>query len=203
MVTHTTRRSPRSSTARTCGSDSTSSNGPSPGTTTASRVERSHQRRGSPAGSPPSAVASSPTSARARFSSIPCRGRGGALVGSSPIRIRSAVFGPIPGTDSSRPAAAASRNPASVRTPSAFPSSRIRLGESPSRRPTPTSSGIASASSSRSSASSPVSTSSRRRASIPGPIPASSRARPARTSAATSAGVERISSAARRYARTV
>ena len=41
-----------------------------------------------------------------------------------------------------------------------------------------------------SSASSPVSTSSRSRASIPGPIPASSRARPARTSAATSAGVD-------------
>ena len=37
----------------------------------------------------------------------------------------------------------------------------------------------------------------------PGPIPASSRTRPARTSASTSAGVDRISSAARRYARTV
>ena len=49
----------------------------------------------------------------------------------------------------------------------------------------------------------PVSTSSRSRASIAGPIPRSSRTRPCRTSSATGAGVARISSAARRYARTL
>ena len=41
------------------------------------------------------------------------------------------------------------------------------------------------------------------RASIDGPTPRSSRTRPCRTSSATGAGVARISSAARRYARTL
>ena len=53
------------------------------------------------------------------------------------------------------------------------------------------------------STSPPVSTSSRRRVSIADPIPRSSRTRPVRTSSATGAGVARISSAARRYARTL
>ena len=117
--------------------------------------------------------------------------------------IRAAVFGPIPGTLSSLPSAAASCSSGSVLIPSACPSSRIRFVETPSSAATPTSSGSACASSSSSSAIRPVSTSSRSRVSIPGPIPASSRTRPWRTSAATSAGVERIMSAARRYARTV
>ena len=46
--------------------------------------------------------------------------------------IRIAVFGPIPGTLSSRPAAAASRSSGSVLIPSACPSSRIRFAERPS-----------------------------------------------------------------------
>ena len=50
---------------------------------------------------------------------------------------------------------------------------------------------------------SPVSTSSRSRASMLGPIPRSRRARPDATSSATGTGVARITSAARRYARTV
>ena len=70
-------------------------------------------------------------------------------------------------------------------------------------RPSPISPGTSSRSSSRSSAISPVSTSSRNRPAIPGPIPRSSRTRSVRTSAVTGAGLERIVSAARRYARTV
>ena len=92
--------------------------------------------------------------------------------------IRAAVFGPIPGTLSSLPAAAASRSSGSVLIPSACPSSRIRFVETPSSAATPTSSGSACASSSSSSAIRPVSTSSRSRVSMPGPIPASSRTRP-------------------------
>ena len=70
-------------------------------------------------------------------------------------------------------------------------------------RPSPTSSGETSLSSSSSSAIRPVSTSSRSLASIPGPIPRSSRTRPACTRSAIGALVSRISSAARRYARAV
>ena len=88
------RRSSRSSTATSCGSASASGRRSS-GTTTAKRVERSQARRGSPAGSPPSAAATSPTRARARFRSMPRRGR--AVASSpSPVSIRAAVFGPIP-----------------------------------------------------------------------------------------------------------
>ena len=88
-------------------------------------------RRGSPAGSPPSAVATSPTRASARFSVIPRLGRAVAS-SASPCSIRAAVFGPIPGTLSSRPSAAASRSCGSVLIPSAWPSSRIRFAETPS-----------------------------------------------------------------------
>ena len=198
----TLRSAERSSTLTIWGSRSKSSSDRASRTTTAKRVERSQARRGSPAASPPIAAAISPTSARAWLSSIPRRGRAVAR-SARPARIRSAVFGPMPGTCVSRSSSAASRRPAIVRTPSALPSSCMRFGERPSSLPTPTSSGIACSSSSRSSASSPVVTSSFRRASIPDPIPASSRTRPTRTRSATSTGVARISSAARRYARTV
>ena len=51
-----------------------------------------------------------------------CRARGRAVdSSSSPAAIRAAVFGPIPGTPSSRPAALASRSSASVAIPSAVP----------------------------------------------------------------------------------
>ena len=61
---------------------------------------------------------------------MPRRGRAVAS-SASPVSIRATVFGPIPATESSRPAAAASRSSASVLIPSAWPSSRIRLVERP------------------------------------------------------------------------
>ena len=69
-MTPTTRRSSRSSTATSCGSASASARR-SCGTTTAKWVDSSQPRRGSPAGSPPSAAATSPTRASARFRVIP------------------------------------------------------------------------------------------------------------------------------------
>ena len=135
--------------------------------------------------------------ARARLSSIPRRGRGRSSRASA-ARSFASVFGPIPGTSASRPSAAAARNSSTVRTPSACPISTALFGPKPSSRPSPTSSGATSLSSSSSSAIRPVSTSSFSRASIPGPIPRSSRARPARTRSAIGAFVSRIISAARR-----
>ena len=77
-VTPTARRSgSRSSTATISGSAakrSSTSPGRAVATTTASRSDRSHQRRGSPAATPPSAAAIPPASARARFRISPWRG---------------------------------------------------------------------------------------------------------------------------------
>ena len=116
--------------------------------------------------------------------------------------IRSAVFGPIPGTSVSRPSRAAWRSSSAVRIPSTRPISAARLALRPNSRPRPTSCGETVRSSSTSSAISPVRTSSRSFPSMPRPIPRSSRARPERTSAATGAGVALTRAAARRYART-
>ena len=138
--------------------------------------------------------------ASARLSRSPRRGRGRSPR-ASPARSFASVFGPIPGTCPNRPSAAAARNSSTVRTPSARPISAARWGPNPSSRPSPTSSGETSPSNASSSASRPVSTSSRSRASIPGPMPRRSRTRPVRTSSAIDAGVSRIVSAARRYAR--
>ena len=197
-VTPTTRRSSRSSTATICGSVLDD-----PVTDChAARRRRSGSRGRSRGADRPPARRRAPQRPRRRE---PGRGSASSRVPDARSRARRAPARSAPrssGRSQARCRACRPRRPraarASVRIPSACPSSRMRFGESPSSRPTPTSSGSAWSSSSRSSASSPVSTSSRSRASIPGPIPASSRTRPARTSAATSAGVERISSAARR-----
>ncbi len=203
-MTPIARRSERSTTETICGSDSKrSSAGPgSPVHTTANTSFESRRRRGSPAISPPSASATLSLRASAWFKSMPFRGRGRSACASAASSFAS-VFGPTPGTLFSRPAAAASRNSSTVRTPSARPISTARFGPKPSSRPSPTSSGETTLSSSSSSAIRPVSTSSFSRASIPGPIPRSSRTRPARTRSATGAFVSRIISAARRYARDV
>ena len=159
------------------------------------------QRRGSPAGSPPSASATSPASARARFRVSPRRGFGCRAARASPASICASVFGPMPGH---RVAAALPPRPLATRPACArrapAPSSRIRFGadaEQPRRAPTSSGSSLV-LELAVARASSPVSTSSRSRASIPGPIPRSSRTRPCPTSSATGAGVSRISSAARR-----
>ena len=116
-------------------------------------------------------------------------------------RIRCSVAGPIPGTRGSAPSRATRRKSSGVSTPSAAAISSIRFGETPRRRPRPTSSGRARLRSSSSSAIVPLSASSRRRAEIPGPIPRRSRSRPVRTSSMIGAFVSRIVAAARRYAR--
>ena len=90
-----------------------SSSEPSSTHTTASCSHESRQRRVSPAGSPPSASAIAPTSARAWPSSNP---RGGAGSRASASTIRASNFGPTPGTDCSRPASTAARNSAGVCT---------------------------------------------------------------------------------------
>ena len=204
-VTPTARRSSRSSTDTIEGSASNVSStgrGSTAEQTTAKSNEASAQRRGSPATSPPSAVAISSSRARALFSVRPFCGCG------LPSRSRAAssrcsVCGPMPGTDVSRPARAAVLNSSAVEISSARPISTIRFGVTPRKRPSPTSSGCTSRSSSSSSAIVPVSTSSRRRPAMPGPIPLSSWMRSAATSSAIGACVERIVSAARRYARDV
>ena len=134
---------------------------------------------------------------RDRFKVIPFGGCGFPSRSSAASR-RCSVCGPIPETDVSRPARAATRNSSAVETPSAFPISTIRFGPTPRKRPSPISSGCTSRSSSSSSAMRPVSTSSRKRVAIPGPIPRSSWTRPAATSSAIGAFVSRIVSAARR-----
>ena len=136
-----------------------------------------------------------PTRARAWSSISPGRSVGSRVSASF---TRASIFGPTPGTDRSRPASTAARNSSGVRTPSARAISTERLVVSPRKRPSPTSPGTSSRSSSRSSAISPVSTSSRSRASIPGPIPRSWRMRRVRTSSSTGTGAARIVSAARR-----
>ena len=199
IVNPRARRSSRSITATICGSASKrASTGAGSGSaqTTASCSHASRQRRVSPAGSPSSALAIAPTSARARSSSSPGWRRG---LPRERLRSRAPrVFGPTPGTARSRPAATAARNSSGVRTPSARAISTERFVVSPRKRPRPTSPGTSSRSSSRSSAISPVSTSSRSRASIPGPMPRSSRTRPDRTSGSIGTGAARIVSAARR-----
>ena len=94
--------------------------------TTASSSHESRQRRTSPAGSPSRASAMPPTSSRARSSRSPRRGRGSASRASASSS-RASVFGPIPGTVCSRPAAAASRSSSGVRMPSARAISTERL----------------------------------------------------------------------------
>ena len=165
--------------------------------TTASSSFTSRQRRGSPADLAAQSLGDPSSNSRARLSSRPRRGRARSSRASAASSFAS-VFGPMPGTSASRPAAAAARNSSTVRTPSACPISTALFGPNPRRRPSPTSSGDTSLSSSSSSAMRPVSTSSFSRASIPGPMPRSSRARPARTRSATGAFVSRIISAARR-----
>ena len=79
IVTPTARRSARSSSATICGSAAKRSStgcGSGAAQTTASHSHESRQRRTSPAGSPPSAAATAPTSSRARLSRSPSRGRG-------------------------------------------------------------------------------------------------------------------------------
>ena len=167
-----------------------------PGAATASHVQASFHRRGSPAATPPTPPAIASTRARARCRST---GRvGAATPRSNAVRIRSSVFGPMPGTWRSLPSAAAARNSSTVRMPRVLPISTARCAPIPISRPKAASWGDTVRSSSRSSSISPVSTSSTRRASMPGPIPRSSRTRPLRTRSATGAGVARISSAARR-----
>ena len=164
--------SPRaeSITATICGSAAKRSSSDASSThTTASCSHESRQRRVSPAGSPPSASAIAPTSARAWPSSNP---RGGAGSRASASTIRASNFGPTPGTDCSRPASTAARNSAGVRTSSARASSNDRFVVSPRERPRPTSPGTSSRSSSRSSAISPVFTSSTQPRLDPRPDPA-------------------------------
>ena len=76
--------------------------------TTASHSHESRQRRTSPAGSPPTAAATAPTSSRARLSRSPCLGRGRSSRASASSSSAS-VLAPIPGTSRSRPDAAAAR----------------------------------------------------------------------------------------------
>jgi hypothetical protein len=174
-VTPNARRGSRSSTETIVGSRANAASagsGSSAEQTTAKSNDVSAQRRGSPAGSPPSSPAISSSNARDRLSSMPffCGRRSRSSRSSS----RRSVCGPIPGTAVNRPARAASRNSSTVDTPSARPISTIRFGPIPRKRPRPTSSGCTSRSSSSSSAMCPVSTSSRSRAAMPGPIPRSS-----------------------------
>ena len=98
--------------------------------TTASRSQESRQRRGSPAGSPPSASAMPATSSRAVVSRM-LRGGRGSPGRASASRICSSSFGPTPGTSRRRPAAAASRNSSGVLTPSPRASSIERFAVSP------------------------------------------------------------------------
>ena len=169
-----------------------------------SACESSQPRRGSPAGSPPSAAATSPTSASARFRVIPRRGLRRAELRKPLLDPRGRLRPDSRHAAEPSSAAAASRSSGSVRDPERVPElahplrrdaeQRARRRRAPAAPAPPAR---------RARRARPVSTSSRSRVSIPGPIPASSCARPARTSAATSAGVARIRSAARRYARTV
>ena len=132
-VTPSARRSSRSITATICGSSanrSSSGAGSGAALTTASRSHESRQRRGSPAGSPPSASAIPATSSLARGRWIPRGGRGSPSRRSA-SRICSSSFGPTPGTARSRPSAAASRNSSGVWTCSARAISTERLAVSP------------------------------------------------------------------------
>ncbi len=175
--------------------------GSAAGTTTARSNDVSAQRLGSPATSPPSAAAISSTSGRERLSVRPRAGRSTCACNRS--RSLASVAGPTPGALRRRPSLAACRNSSTVSIPSAFAISTVRFGARPSIRPNPTSSGRTSRRSSSSSAIVPVSASSRSLPAIPGPMPRSSCARPCRASSRIGAGVPRIVSAARRYAREV
>ena len=134
------RPSPRPRAARSCSTTATicgsaakrasTGAGSAAAQTTASCSHESRQRRTSPAASPSSAAAMPPTSSRARLSSSPRCGRGAASRASASSS-RASVFGPMPGTARSRPAAAAARSSSGVRTPSARAISTERLALSP------------------------------------------------------------------------
>ena len=168
------------------------------GTTTASSLRESHQRRGSPAATPPSAARSPGERARAARIS-PRRGRG--------RRARQRGAGSSPPSSARRPATSRSR-PSSA---AARSSSARRDAERAPELDRPLRRGRAGARSRRSAAARRARARAARRLarldelpqsrSMPGPMPRSSRARPS-VRAPRGRRRRRTRSAARRYART-
>ena len=202
-VTPSTRRSSRSRTATICGQR----HEPVERRPVADGDEHEPVHELAPASQLAGRDAAQRRGDRAPRAPAPGCGSGRAAAGCGPrasaARSFASVVGPIPGASRSRPASAASRSSSAVRIPSARPSATSRCGRSPRKRPERDELGLDLALELRELRDPPVSTSSRSRRSIPGPIPRSSRTRPLRTSSATGAGVARMRSAARRYARTL